>query len=100
MSGIAGIARSEAIAVQQAVLRRMASALRHRGPDGHGYFLGRRVGFAHTRLSIIDISGGAQPLANEDGTVVVTYDGEVCNYRELRDELLAKGHRFRTQSDL
>lgn len=99
MCGIAGIARAEPIGVEQSTLRRMAGALRHRGPDGHGYFIGRRVGFAHTRLSIIDVAGGAQPLGNEDGTVVITYNGEIFNYRELREELLAKGHRFRTQSD-
>ena len=99
MCGIAGFARPELGGVQQATLQRMAAALRHRGPDGHGYFVGRRVGFAHTRLSIIDIAGGAQPLGNEDSSVVITYNGEVYNYRELREELLAKGHHFRTQSD-
>ena len=85
MCGIAGFARHELGGVQQATLQRMAAALRHRGPDGHGYFIGRRVGFAHTRLSIIDIAGGAQPLGNEDSSVVITYNGEVYNYRELRE---------------
>jgi asparagine synthase (glutamine-hydrolysing) len=77
----------------------MAAVLRHRGPDGVGIAPGPRVGLAHTRLSIIDIAGGAQPLANEDGEIMITYNGEVYNYRELRSELEAKGHRFRTRSD-
>jgi asparagine synthase (glutamine-hydrolysing) len=77
----------------------MASAIRHRGPDGFGFFAGARCGLAHTRLSIIDLAGGAQPLASEDGQVIVVYNGEVYNYRELRRDLEGHGHRFRTQSD-
>src|SRR5919202_6412019 len=99
MCGIAGIARAEPCGVAESVLARMAAALRHRGPDGVGVYAGARVGLAHTRLSIIDIDGGAQPLGNEDGQVVFTYNGEVYNYVELRDELEAKGHRFRTRCD-
>src|ERR687886_2822921 len=99
MCGIAGIARPEPSGVGEAVLARMAVALRHRGPDGVGLCPGARVGLAHTRLSIIDIDGGAQPLGNEDGQVIVTYNGEVYNYLELRAELEGKGHRFRTRCD-
>ena len=77
----------------------MAAALHHRGPDGYGLFTGRRVGLAHTRLSIIDPAGGAQPLSNEDGTVLVVFNGEVYNYVELRAELQARGHTFRSSSD-
>ena len=77
----------------------MAGALRHRGPDGCGRYAGPRVGLAHVRLSIIDVAGGAQPLGNEDGSVLVVYNGEVYNYLELRTELSAAGHRFRTRSD-
>jgi asparagine synthase (glutamine-hydrolysing) len=77
----------------------MAAVLRHRGPDGVGIAAGPRVGLAHTRLSIIDIARGAQPLTNEDGNVMITYNGEVYNYRELRVELQAKGHQFRTHTD-
>jgi asparagine synthase (glutamine-hydrolysing) len=77
----------------------MAAALRHRGPDGHGWYAGPRVGLAHVRLSIIDVGGGAQPLGNEDGTVLVVYNGEVYNYLELHAELAAAGHQFRTRSD-
>jgi asparagine synthase (glutamine-hydrolysing) len=81
------------------MLRRMAGAMRHRGPDGCGYYQGARCGLAHVRLSVIDIDGGAQPLGNEDGRILVVYNGEVYNYRELRRQLEAHGHRFRTRSD-
>ena len=80
-------------------LARMASQLQHRGPDGTGVTPGRHVGLAHTRLSIIDLAGGTQPLANETGDVLVTFNGEIYNYRELRTELVARGHRFHTSSD-
>ncbi|MEX1181762.1 MAG: asparagine synthase (glutamine-hydrolyzing), partial [Gemmatimonadota bacterium] len=80
-------------------LLRMAAALHHRGPDGHGLFTGRRVGLAHTRLAIIDLAGGAQPLVNEDGSVMVVYNGEVYNYIELQTELESLGHRFHTRCD-
>jgi asparagine synthase (glutamine-hydrolysing) len=98
MCGIAGIARrSAAVAVEP--LARMAAALRHRGPDGYGFYVSSHVGFAHTRLSIVDVAGGAQPLTNEDGQIVVTFNGEVYNHPELRRELEARGHVFRTRSD-
>lgn len=77
----------------------MAVAVRHRGPDGFGIYTGQRCGLAHTRLSIIDLPGGAQPLGNEDGQVLTVYNGEVYNYLELRQELESHGHRFRTRSD-
>ena len=99
MCGIAGIARGEPAGVHERTLRRMADALAHRGPDASGTWSGDRVGLAHTRLSIIDVACGQQPLANEDGQVLVTYNGEVYNYRELRVELERAGHRFRTHSD-
>jgi asparagine synthase (glutamine-hydrolysing) len=81
------------------VLRRMAAALRHRGPDGYGMYRDDRVGLAHTRLSIVDLSGGAQPIPNEDGTVWVVFNGEIFNHVELRRELEAHGHRFATRCD-
>ena len=99
MCGIAGVARREARGVSVDALDRMIAALRHRGPDGSGHYADDRVGLAHVRLSIIDVAGGAQPLANEDGTVLVVYNGEVYNYVELRAELEAAGHRFHTRSD-
>lgn len=99
MCGIAGVARSDGQRATADTLLRMAAALRHRGPDGYGLYLRESVGFAHTRLSIIDVAGGAQPLANEDHRVVVTFNGELFNYLELRAELVAAGHRFTTRSD-
>jgi asparagine synthase (glutamine-hydrolysing) len=80
-------------------LGRMAAALRHRGPDEHGIYRDHRAGLAHARLSIIDLSSGQQPLANEDGSLWVVFNGEIFNYLELRAELVARGHAFRTQSD-
>jgi asparagine synthase (glutamine-hydrolysing) len=80
-------------------LRRMAGALHHRGPDEFGVYRDARAGLCHARLSIIDLATGQQPLANEDETLWLVFNGEIFNYVELRAELEAKGHRFRTQSD-
>ena len=77
----------------------MIYVLHHRGPDDTGFYLDKDVGLANARLSIIDIEGGHQPIQNEDGTVHVTYNGEIYNYRQLRLELEAQGHNFRTKSD-
>ncbi len=77
----------------------MAQVLVHRGPDGEGFHFDDRIGLAHRRLSIIDLEGGKQPLSNEDGTIWVTFNGEIYNYVELRDQLLQKGHTFKTSSD-
>ncbi len=77
----------------------MARALIHRGPDAEGFFVEPGIALAHRRLSIIDLSGGDQPIANEDGSVQVVFNGEIYNYQELRQELVSKGHRFRTCSD-
>ena len=77
----------------------------HRGPDGSGFWLGNtpderfQIGLGHRRLSIIDIAGGVQPMASADGRLLLTYNGEIYNYLELRDELQAMGHRFQTRSD-
>lgn len=81
------------------LLQRMIGAIAHRGPDGQGVHVGDGGGLAHARLSIIDLAGGSQPMANSDGTVHLTFNGEIFNYVELRDDLIARGHRFRTMSD-
>ncbi|HMU56336.1 MAG TPA: asparagine synthase (glutamine-hydrolyzing) [Nitrospira sp.] len=99
MCGIAGLMRREPRGVDVDILLRMIAVLRHRGPDGYGVFTGSQVGLAHARLSIIDVTGGAQPLTNEDGRIAVTFNGEIFNYVELREELAAAGHTFRTRSD-
>src|SRR5689334_3951180 len=78
----------------------MIGTLRHRGPDGRGVYLDRACGLAHARLSIIDVSGGAQPMELEDGSLAITFNGEIFNYLELREELETKhGRRFKTRSD-
>ncbi len=81
------------------LVRRMVASIRHRGPDEFGAYLDDRCGLGHARLSIIDLSCGQQPLANEDGTIWVVFNGEIYNYIELRPELEKSGHRFRTNSD-
>ncbi|HUJ27542.1 MAG TPA: asparagine synthase (glutamine-hydrolyzing), partial [Myxococcales bacterium] len=100
MCGIAGVLVTGARPPpEQGALRRMAAALRHRGPDEFGLYRDARCGLAHARLSIIDLASGQQPLSNEDGTVWISFNGEIFNYLELREELLQQGHSFRTRSD-
>jgi asparagine synthase (glutamine-hydrolysing) len=100
MCGIAGILTKSGITeAEKAQLKQMADVLAHRGPDGEGFYFDRSIGLAHRRLSIIDLEGGKQPLSNEDGTVWVTFNGEIYNYLELREQLIHKGHRFVTSSD-
>jgi asparagine synthase (glutamine-hydrolysing) len=81
------------------LLKKMADAIVHRGPDDDGYYLDGRIGLGFRRLSIIDLSGGHQPLSNEDGSIWIVFNGEIYNYQELRALLLTKGHIFKTQSD-
>jgi asparagine synthase (glutamine-hydrolysing) len=81
------------------LLGRMIGQVAHRGPDGQGVYVDGGVGLAHARLSIIDVGGGRQPMCNEDGTVWITFNGEIFNYVELRAELIARGHVFKTTSD-
>lgn len=99
MCGIAGILDTRERPADAAVLKRMCDQLAHRGPDAEGFHVRGPVGLGHRRLSIIDLAGGAQPLANEDGTVWVTFNGEVYNFGDLRGPLEARGHRFATHSD-
>src|SRR6476469_2616554 len=101
MCGLAGVLhlRANAEAPTLALLERMAAAMRHRGPDAFGCYRDRRIGIAHARLSIVDLEGGAQPLANEDDTIWVAFNGDIFDFVELREELVAKGHRFRSRSD-
>ena len=82
-----------------AVVKAMADAIAHRGPDDDGYYFSGPVGLGFRRLAIIDLSTGHQPISNEDGTAWIVFNGEIYNYQELRDQLRAKGHAFKTQSD-
>jgi asparagine synthase (glutamine-hydrolysing) len=97
MCGIAGIVRFDQAPVDRAALLRMSAALAHRGPDGDGDVVEGRVGLAHRRLAIIDLVTGQQPMASERALIV--FNGEIYNYVELRDELVARGRTFRTTSD-
>ena len=85
--------------VSPSLVKAMADAIEHRGPDDEGYHFSGPVGLGFRRLSIIDLSTGHQPIANEDGTVWVVFNGEIYNYRELRTELIARGHILKTQTD-
>lgn len=100
MCGICGLAHGDpSRRVDVDVLEAMNAALAHRGPDDAGLWRGGHVGLAMRRLSILDVHGGRQPMTNEDGSVVVVFNGEIYNFRELRRELEGKGHTFRTHSD-
>jgi asparagine synthase (glutamine-hydrolysing) len=85
--------------VEPNLLKHMADAIIHRGPDDEGYYVKGQIGLGFRRLSIIDLSGGHQPLANEDGSIWIVFNGEIYNYKDLRALLLAKGHVFKTESD-
>lgn len=101
MCGIAGMVclAEGAEPPSRQALTRMAGALEHRGPDEFGLYRDARAGLAHSRLSIIDLSTGQQPLSNEDGSLWISFNGEIFNYVELRAELEQLGHRFKTRSD-
>ena len=100
MCGIAGMLDLKASRTpDRALLDRMTTKLAHRGPDGAGLHVEPGVGLGHRRLAIIDLEGGYQPLGNEDGSVLVTFNGEIYNFQGLARELAAAGHRFRTHSD-
>src|ERR671913_1178966 len=100
MCGIAGkLTWDPRAAIDPDLLGAMTDAVRHRGPDADGFYFGDGVGLGHRRLSIIDLSTGDQPLGNEDGSILTVFNGEIYNFAEVRAELLAHGHRFRTGSD-
>jgi asparagine synthase (glutamine-hydrolysing) len=100
MCGICGIFEPESTrVVQLSTLKAMADTLHHRGPDDEGFYSCGPVGLAHRRLSIIDLEGGHQPLANEDGSVWIVFNGEIYNFAELNRQFLSAGHSFKTRSD-
>ncbi len=99
MCGIAGMIGLRGANSSPDLLKKMSETLTHRGPDAFGLHLDREAGLAHSRLSILDLAGGAQPMSNADGSLWITYNGEIFNYLELREELIAKGHQFATRSD-
>lgn len=100
MCGIAGIFNLANEPVAPVLLHRMAEAIAHRGPDGEGFYADGNIGLAHRRLSIIDLSAaGHQPMISHDGRYILSYNGEIYNFQELRIELTARGHRFVSRSD-
>ena len=100
MCGICGILNLiESQPVDRTLIERMTGSLAHRGPDDAGYFVEGRVGLGHRRLSIIDLSGGQQPIFNEDRSATIVFNGEIYNYRDLAAGLASAGHIFKTRSD-
>ncbi|TAN62970.1 asparagine synthase (glutamine-hydrolyzing) [bacterium] len=100
MCGICGILNFENNDfVNQETLKRMSAAMRHRGPDEDGYYTRKNTGLAHKRLSIIDLKSGRQPIFNEDETCCIAFNGEIYNFKELRESLINRGHTLKTASD-
>src|SRR5918999_4359285 len=100
MCGIAGVLDRSGAPVPLEVLRRMNAVISHRGPDDEGHFVDGPVGLANRRLAIIDVSpAGHMPMASSRGSLVITYNGELYNYRELQADLEKRGHQFRSQTD-
>ena len=97
MCGICGF--TGALEQKEDVIRKMTEVITHRGPDSDGYYLDDGICMGFRRLSIIDLESGDQPITNEDETLVLTYNGEIYNYKELRKELEEAGHTFKTTSD-
>ncbi|MFM9903054.1 MAG: asparagine synthase (glutamine-hydrolyzing) [Pyrinomonadaceae bacterium] len=99
MCGITGFVNNNKQSADRTVLERMNQAIAHRGPDDDGFYIHENVGLAMRRLSIIDVAGGKQPIHNADKTKWIVFNGEIYNYRELREDLEKRGHRFYTKSD-
>jgi len=99
MCGIVGQLRFDDAGVDRSLVQRMASSLRYRGPDGSGFHFDRRIGLGHRRLALVDPKGPGQPIGSDDGSLWLTGNHEIYNYRELRKDLERQGHRFRTSGD-
>jgi len=95
MCGIVGFTGKS----NETLLKKMAETIRHRGPDGEGFFISEGISLGHRRLSIIDIAGGDQPIFNEDKSIAIIFNGEIYNFPELKEELLKLGHSFKTKTD-
>ena len=101
MCGFVGFAAAKLEQAEaRATIKAMGDLIAHRGPDGEGFYVDERVALGHRRLSIIDLEGGTQPMFNEDGSLVVVFNGEIYNFQALSTELQSAGHTFATaQSD-
>lgn len=101
MCGICGIVNtSNNRKIEKQIIQNMLDKIRHRGPDGSDMYIDDVIGFGFNRLSFLDLSGGMQPLTNEDESVIMVCNGEIFNYKELKDELISKGHIFKTKTDV
>ncbi|MCR5155021.1 MAG: asparagine synthase (glutamine-hydrolyzing) [Lachnospiraceae bacterium] len=99
MCGIVGFMQDKSLADPFCVLKKMMDKIAHRGPDGSGFYIDGDIALGHRRLSIIDVNGGEQPMKNEDKSLICVFNGEIYNYKELREYLITKGHIFNTKSD-
>ena len=99
MCGIVGFVDHKSLKEKKTIIKKMAERIKHRGPDDAGYFSDDIISLGHRRLSIIDLKSGKQPIYNEDETKVIIFNGEIYNYKELREELIKKGHTFKTETD-
>ncbi len=99
MCGITGIYNKEGQSINKKILIGMTESIAHRGPDDDGYYINHNIGISHKRLSIIDIETGNQPMYSQDSNFIISFNGEIYNYLELRNELIKEGYNFKTQSD-
>src|SRR5215469_7028355 len=99
MCGIAGVINAEGSRADESIIRRMTEVIAHRGPDASGFYLRGEAALGHRRLSIIDLATGDQPMTNEDSSLWITYNGEIFNHAELRPDLEAAGHRYKSRCD-
>jgi asparagine synthase (glutamine-hydrolysing) len=100
MCGIAGIVSLKGLFIQEAQIQRMVTLLHHRGPDGRGVYIDRNIALGHTRLAITDLTeAGMQPMRSADGRYTITFNGEIYNFKNLREALIIKGYQFKSESD-
>ena len=99
MCGIVGFVDNKKKKEKEKIIKSMADEIAYRGPDGEGFYVDDVVALGHRRLSIIDVSGGSQPIYNQDKTLAIVYNGEIYNYKELKEELEEKGYVFQTKTD-
>ena len=99
MCGFAGFINNYGTFDREEVIHAMADRIIHRGPDDAHYYVDEDISLGFRRLSIIDLEGGRQPILNEDGSLVLLFNGEIYNYKSIREELIAAGHTFTTKSD-
>ncbi|MDE5538982.1 MAG: asparagine synthase (glutamine-hydrolyzing), partial [Bacilli bacterium] len=99
MCGIVGFVDNKSKKEKDTIIKKMAERIKHRGPDDAGYYTDEDIALGHRRLSIIDLNSGKQPIYNEDKSKVIIFNGEIYNYKELKEDLLKCGHKFKTETD-